>query len=68
MAVSALQHTLQSPAIFAGVGIHTGGHTRVCVRPAASGAGVSFVRTDIHDRDNVVAATGEAVCRTELGT
>ena len=68
MAATAYQHTLQGPAIFAGVGVHTGAHTRVCVRPAPAGAGIVFVRTDVTDRDNRVPVSGEAVCKTQLGT
>lgn len=66
--MAALQHTLRSPALFAGVGVHTGAYVRVTVRPASADAGIVFVRTDVTDRDNRVPATGEAVCRTQLGT
>ena len=62
------QHTLAGPVIFAGVGVHTGQHVRVCLRPAPADAGFSFVRTDIKDRDNVVPALGLAVVQTRLGT
>jgi UDP-3-O-[3-hydroxymyristoyl] N-acetylglucosamine deacetylase len=62
------QHTLKSPALFAGIGVHTGAYTRVSVKPASVDAGIVFVRTDIADRDNVVPAHGEAVCKTQLGT
>lgn len=68
MSAQAFQHTLRSPALFAGVGVHTGEYTRVTVRPAAADTGILFLRTDIKDRDNRVAATGEAVCKTQLGT
>lgn len=68
LASSAYQQTLQAPAIFAGVGVHTGAHTRVSVRPAPANSGVVFVRTDVTDRDNRVPARGEAVCKTQLGT
>ena len=64
----AFQHTLRTPAHFAGVGVHTGAYTRVTIRPAPVDAGVVFVRTDVTDRDNRVPATGEAVCKTQLGT
>jgi UDP-3-O-[3-hydroxymyristoyl] N-acetylglucosamine deacetylase len=64
----AFQHTLRAPALFAGVGVHTGAYTRVAVRPAPASSGMVFVRTDITDRDNRVPATGEAVCKTQLGT
>ncbi|MES2343473.1 MAG: UDP-3-O-acyl-N-acetylglucosamine deacetylase [Pseudomonadota bacterium] len=68
MPASAFQHTLQGPAIFAGVGVHTGAHTRVAVRPAAANTGIVFVRTDVTDRDNRVPVSAEAVCKTQLGT
>ncbi|MFN3522152.1 MAG: UDP-3-O-acyl-N-acetylglucosamine deacetylase [Phenylobacterium sp.] len=68
MAAAAFQHTLQGPAIFAGVGVHTGAYTRVSVRPAPADSGVVFVRTDVADRDNRIAASAEAVCKTQLGT
>ena len=54
--------------IFAGVGLHTGSHVRVAVRPAPVDAGIVFVRTDVHDRDNRVAVKPDAVCQTQLGT
>jgi len=62
------QHTLAGSAIFAGVGVHSGQHVRVCIRPAPAGAGVTFVRTDITDRDNRIPARGDAVVQTQLGT
>jgi UDP-3-O-[3-hydroxymyristoyl] N-acetylglucosamine deacetylase len=68
LAAAAFQSTLQGPAVFAGVGVHTGAHTRVSVRPAPADAGIVFVRTDVTDRDNRIAAVGESVCKTQLGT
>lgn len=62
------QHTLAGPAIFAGVGIHTGEHVRVSIRPAAAGAGIVFVRTDVKDRNNQIPASGLGVSATQLGT
>lgn len=64
----AFQHTVKSPALFAGVGVHTGAYTQVAVRAAGPDAGIIFVRTDITDRDNRVQATPESVCKTQLGT
>ncbi len=64
----AFQHTVRTTALFAGVGVHTGEYTRVNIRPGAVDAGIVFVRTDVHDRDNRVPATGLAVCKTQLGT
>ncbi len=48
--------------------MHTGAYTRVSVRPAAANSGIVFVRTDVKDCDNVVPVSGEAVCKTQLGT
>ena len=62
------QHTLQGPAIFAVVGVHTGAYTRVAVRSAPANSGIVFVRTDVTDRDNRVPVSGEAVTKTQLGT
>jgi UDP-3-O-[3-hydroxymyristoyl] N-acetylglucosamine deacetylase len=64
----AFQHTLRAPALFAGVGVHTGAHTRVAIHPAPADEGIVFVRTDVTDRDNVVGVSAEAVCKTQLGT
>jgi len=62
------QHTVAGPVIFAGIGVHTGAHVRVAVRPAAPDAGIVFVRTDMKDRDNAIRVSPEAVGQTRLGT
>ena len=62
------QVTLAKPVSFEGVGIHTGRVTRVTLRPAGPDSGIRFLRTDIKDRDPAIAARGEAVCQTRLGT
>lgn len=64
----AFQHTVLGPAIFAGIGVHTGAHVRVAVRPAPVDSGIVFVRTDLSGEDNRVPASGETVCKTQLGT
>jgi UDP-3-O-[3-hydroxymyristoyl] N-acetylglucosamine deacetylase len=66
--LAAFQHTVRTPALFAGVGVHTGAYVRVAVQPAPVDTGIVFIRTDITDREARIAATAEAVCRTELGT
>jgi UDP-3-O-[3-hydroxymyristoyl] N-acetylglucosamine deacetylase len=68
VAAEAFQHTVRSPALFAGVGVHTGAYTRVAVRPAATDSGIVFVRTDVTDRDNRVLVEPETVIKTQLGT
>jgi UDP-3-O-[3-hydroxymyristoyl] N-acetylglucosamine deacetylase len=62
------QHTLASPATFAGVGVHTGRNVKVTVRPALVNAGVTFIRTDIEVGDNRIPARGDLVVKTRLGT
>jgi len=54
--------------IFAGVGLHSGAHVRVAVRPAAPDTGIVFLRTDVRDRDNRIPVSGPAVCNTRLST
>lgn len=54
--------------MFAGVGVHTGRKVRVAVRPAPADHGLSFVRVDIADRDNVVPARGDQVVQTRMET
>ena len=61
MAAPVFQHTVRSPALFAGVGVHTGVYTRVAVRAAGPDTGIIFVRTDVAGQDNIVPARGEAV-------
>ena len=61
------QHTLGAPAIFAGIGLHSGQRVRVAIRPAPAGSGIVFVRTDL-DSDNRVRPTAEAVVQTRLCT
>lgn len=51
------QRTLKSPVEYRGVGLHSGKDTRVVVRPAEAGTGVTFVRTDLDDSP-VVRADG----------
>ncbi len=62
------QRTTVAPAIIAGVGVHTGDRVRLAVRPAPTGTGIVFVRTDIKDRDNRIPVSGEAVVDTRLNT
>jgi UDP-3-O-[3-hydroxymyristoyl] N-acetylglucosamine deacetylase len=64
----AFQHTVATPALFAGVGVHTGEYVKVAVRPAPAESGVVFVRVDVTDRDNRVACAPETVVKTQLGT
>lgn len=62
------EQTLAHAAIIAGMGLHTGVPVRMVVRPAPSGTGVIFVRSDITDRNNRVPALADYVTQTRLGT
>ena len=61
------QHTLAGPVICAGVAMHSGQRVRLSIRPAAAGAGLTFVRTDLSG-DNRVAVSAEAVVQARLCT
>jgi len=62
------EHTIALSAIMAGVGLHTGRTVRLTIRPAATGSGIVFVRTDINDRPNRISASATNVTQTRLGT
>lgn len=64
------EYTLERSAIIAGIGLHTGKTVRLTIRPAQSGTGVVFIRTDISGFgiDNVVPARAFNVTQTRLGT
>jgi UDP-3-O-[3-hydroxymyristoyl] N-acetylglucosamine deacetylase len=64
----AFQHTVATPALFAGVGVHTGEYVKVAVRPAPADAGIRFVRTDVEGAAAFVPCTPETVVKTQLGT
>ncbi len=55
------QSTIKSPAVFAGVELHGGEHTRVVLKPANVGTGIKFVRTDVTDRNNRIDVRADAV-------
>lgn len=66
------QTTLQVPVQLSGHGLHGGRPARLVLRPAASGTGIRFRRTDMGDLsafgENVVAARHDSVIETRLST
>tara|TARA_R110002124_G_scaffold30615_5_gene105043 strand:- start:1709 stop:2608 length:900 start_codon:yes stop_codon:yes gene_type:complete len=62
------RQTLAAPVVCAGIGLHTGERVRLVLKPASTGAGISFVRSDITDRDNRIAALADNVTTVRLGT
>ncbi len=63
-----MQTTLKSPAVFDGIGLHSGAPARVVVRPAEPGHGIWFHRTDIEVGDARIPALWHRVDRTPLCT
>jgi UDP-3-O-[3-hydroxymyristoyl] N-acetylglucosamine deacetylase len=63
-----MQHTISSPAVCAGIGVHTGARVRLSIRPAPVGTGIVFVRGDEKVRDSRIPATADYVASTNLGT
>ncbi|MEZ5955367.1 MAG: UDP-3-O-acyl-N-acetylglucosamine deacetylase [Hyphomonas sp.] len=63
-----MQHTIERPAMCAGIGVHSGEKARLILKPAPVGTGVVFRRTDISGRDTLVPAHAETVSDTQLGT
>lgn len=55
------QSTLRDVAVFEGVELHGGNHTRIALRPAPINTGLCFVRTDIKDRENKIYLSPRAV-------
>lgn len=68
MLKSVYQHTLQEPFAVSGVGVHSGLPVTIMVRPAPASSGIRFIRTDVTDRDNVIAAQWDNVTDTRLCT
>jgi len=62
------RQTLAAPAVCAGIGLHSGERVRMVLQPASAGSGIRFVRSDIGDRDNRIAARADAVSEVRLGT
>ena len=62
------QQTLAGPALCAGVGLHTGAHTRLALKPAPVGSGIVF-RCVGGDRDGaMVKVSPDSVIDTRLCT
>jgi len=55
------QSTISAPAFTAGIELHGGQHTRIVLRPAPTGTGLVFIRSDITDRDNHIEVKPDAV-------
>ena len=63
-----MQQTIARHVNLLGTGLHFGRPARLCVKPAASGFGIKFKRTDVADRNNIIPARWDAVTDTVLNT
>ena len=63
-----MQATLSRAVRFEGVGVHGGQRAVAVVKPAAEGAGIHFIRSDISNKPNRIAARYDAVVDTRLCT
>lgn len=61
------QHTLKSEFAIEGVGLHTGVHTKMIVKPASPGHGIKFQRIDLPDAP-LIKADVDYVVDTSRGT
>ena len=66
-ALQSEQHTLAGPAVFAGVGLHTGQRVRAAILPAPADTGILFLRTDV-EGEGRIEARAENVVSTRLST
>ncbi len=62
------QHTVSSPVVFHGVGVHSGKAVCMIVHPAAIDHGIIFERTDIEDQPNRIRASWQMVHATNMCT
>ncbi len=62
------QKTLRDTVSCEGVGVHSGATTTLTLAPAKAGTGITFVRSDVIDRDNVIPGTWDRVTQTRLCT
>ncbi len=59
------QRTIKNEVTFEGIGLHTGRHSRVTLKPASRDAGITFIRTD---KPAVIKAHVGAVVDTAFAT
>lgn len=62
------QQTLSQPVTLQDIGLHSGAPVTMHLLPAAPSAGITFIRTDLKDGENVIPATWDNVVDTRLCT
>lgn len=68
MPASHLQHTVSKAVTVCGVGVHSGAPACLTIKPAGANSGITFIRSDITDRDNRIPARWDLVADTRLCT
>lgn len=63
-----MQHTLHAPVRLSGIGLHSGSHVTITLRPAPAGRGIVFRRTDAASGPVDVPALWDRVIDTRLCT
>lgn len=63
-----LQHTLAVAVSCVGIGLHSGAHVRLTLKPAGIDHGIVFVRSDVTEFARRIPALASKVTATKLGT
>lgn len=63
-----LQTTIRDAISCYGIGVHSGKRTQLTFKPAPADSGVTFIRSDVCDLDNVIKASYDQVTDTRLST
>ncbi len=63
-----MQHTLKNEITCSGVGLHSGKEITMTLKPADIDAGITFIRSDITDSDNIIPGRWDCVVDTQLCT
>ncbi len=62
------QKTIATEISCTGIGVHTGEKVNITFKPAQENKGISFIRTDVKDKNNLIKADFSIVHKTNLGT
>ncbi len=63
-----MQHTIAKNIPLIGVGLHSGVETSLTLKPSGADTGITIVRSDVTDRDNVIPVKYDHVVDTRLCT
>jgi UDP-3-O-[3-hydroxymyristoyl] N-acetylglucosamine deacetylase len=66
--ISMLQHSIAVSTSCVGIGLHSGAHVRLTLKPAGIDHGIVFVRTDVPEFARRIPALASKVTTTQLGT